>query len=308
MPTLSHPLRAALCAIPLLLGACSPLPLINGLVPSKTYQATRDIAYGAGPRRQLDVYVPAGLAPDAKAPVVLFFYGGNWDAGSRGDYLFAGEAFASQGMVAVVADYRVYPEVKYPAFLEDSAAAFAWARNNIARFGGDPQRIYVAGHSAGAYNAAMLAFDPEYLTAAGVAPGASGRAVRGFIGLAGPYDFLPLHSAKLEAIFGGPDTSPLTQPITHVGHGNPLPPSLLLVGQKDRTVDPGNSVRLALKLGAAGAQVEEKFYPDLDHARLLGALAAPLRSHFGPVLQDITAFIRRDGGVSGQTKPAGIAK
>ena len=209
MPNLFRLPRAILCAIPLMLAACSPLPLLNSLVPSKTYQATRDIAYGAGPRRQLDVYVPAGLAPDAKVPVVVFFYGGNWDAGKRGDYLFAGEAFASQGFVAVVADYRIYPEVKYPAFIEDSAAAFAWTLNNIARFGGDPRQIYVAGHSAGAYNAAMLAFDPEYLKAAGVEP----RAVKGFIGLAGPYDFLPLHSAELQAIFGGPDTSPLTQPI-----------------------------------------------------------------------------------------------
>ncbi|HEX4327730.1 MAG TPA: alpha/beta hydrolase [Burkholderiales bacterium] len=281
---------AVLAVTAFLLAACSPLPLLNSLVPAKTYQVTHDIAYGTGPRQQLDVYVPAGLAPDAKAPVVVFFYGGNWDAGRRSDYLFAGEAFASQGMVTVVADYRLYPQVRYPAFIEDSAAAFAWTRNNAARFGGDPQQIYVAGHSAGAYNAAMLAFDPEYLKAAGVDP----RAVKGFIGLAGPYDFLPLHSAELRTIFGGPDTSPLTQPITYVGHGNPTPRSLLLTGAKDKTVDPGNSARLAQSLRAAGGEVEQIVYPDLSHSGILGALAAPLRSHYGPVLQDITAFIRQD--------------
>ena len=293
----------ALMAAALLLAACSPLPLINSLVPSKTYQVTRDIAYGAGPRQQLDVYVPAGMAPDAKAPVVVFFYGGNWDAGQRGDYLFAGEAFASQGLVTVVADYRLYPQVRYPAFLEDSAAAFAWTLKNAARFGGDAQRIYVAGHSAGAYNAAMLAFDPEYLKAAGVDP----RAVRGFIGLAGPYDFLPLRSAELQTIFGGPDTSPLTQPITYVGHGNPMPPSLLLTGAKDKTVDPGNSARLAQSLRAAGGEVEQIVYPDLSHSGILGALAAPLRNHYGPVLQDITAFIRQ-GSATRSPTPAAAQK
>ncbi len=249
----------------------------------------RGIAYGGDPRQQLDVYMPA--ARPAGAPVILFFYGGNWTDGKRGDYLFAGEAFASQGFVAVVADYRLYPQVKFPEFIADSAAAFAWTRKNIAGYGGDPRRIFVAGHSAGAYNAAMLAYNPAYLKAAGE----DVAEVKGFIGLAGPYDFLPLQSQSARAIFGYPDTSPATQPITFVpdAPGVRLPPALLLTAPDDTVVSPGNSVRLAAKLRAAGGTARELSYPGLDHPRLVGALAAPLRKHFGPVLDDIAQFVRQ---------------
>ena len=281
-------LLAALGAAVAALAACSPLPIINGLVPSDTYQARHNLAYGSAARQRLDVYMPAGLKADARLPVVVFFYGGNWDSGARGDYKFAGEAFASQGLVTVVADYRVYPEVKFPAFIDDSAAAFAWARNNIAQYGGDPDRMFVAGHSAGAYNAAMLAFNPDYLKRAGVEPGA----VKGFVGLAGPYDFLPVRSAELREIFGYPDTSPATQPITFVIPGRKPPPSLLITAGKDSIVEPANSARLAQKLRAAGGVVEEVSFPDLDHARLVGALAAPLRRSFGPVLEDGVRFVK----------------
>jgi len=290
----------ALIVLALMVAACSPLPVINRLVPTGTYSAVRDIAYlpepGVSPRQRLDIYLPAPQ-PAARLPVIVFFYGGNWTSGARADYLFAGEAFASQGFVAVIADYRLYPEVRFPEFLNDSAQAFAWVQKNIARYGGDPQRLVVAGHSAGAYNAAMLAFDPTYLKAAG----SDAAAVKGFIGLAGPYDFLPLSSVTLREIFGFPDTSPATQPI-HFVSGVPgvrLPPALLLTAPDDTVVRARNSTHLAARLRAAGGMVREISYPELDHARLVGALAAPLRKQFGPVLGDIARFVRDISAASG---------
>ena len=274
-----------LVAIAGLIAACSPLTLINTFTPSNTYRAQRDIAYGTLERQRLDVYMPA--TNPGNAPVILFFYGGNWNSGAKADYQFVGEAFASRGFVTVLADYRLYPQVRFPDFLHDSARAFAWVQTNIARHGGNPARIFVAGHSAGAYNAAMLAFDPAYLDATGVAPGA----VKGLIGLAGPYDFIPLTGEVTKAVFGFPDTPPATQPINFVPPttGTRLPPVLMLTAPDDTVVKPGNSARLAAKLRAAGGAVKEISYAKLDHRSILGALAAPLRG-LAPVLDDIVAF------------------
>ena len=280
-----------LAAAAVLAGACAPLALINHLVPGDTYRAERDIAYGPLARQRLDVYLPQAHAAQAGrsgAPLAVFFYGGGWTSGERADYLFAGEALASRGMVTVVADYRLYPEVRYPDFLADCAQVLAWARHNAVRLGADPQRIYLIGHSAGAYNAAMLAFAPEYLAAVGMRP----ADLRGFIGLAGPYDFLPLTRASSKQVFGYPDTPRSTQPIDHVqpGSGAYLPPALLLTAADDSTVSPANSARLAARLRAAGGVATEISYPGLDHQRVVGALAAPLRG-LAPVLDDIVAFV-----------------
>lgn len=277
---------AALLASPLA-GACAPLALINGLTPSDTFQLEAALAYGALERQKLDLYVPAtGVT---RAPVVVFFYGGSWRSGRRGDYLFVGEALASRGFVAAVADYRLYPEVRFPDFVVDSALAVRWVSENVARSGGDPEQLFLMGHSAGAYNAAMLAFDEQYLARVGVRP----RAVRGFIGLAGPYDFLPLTSRLLQNVFGYPDTSPATQPINAVRAG--APPVLLLTARTDTIVNPGNSVRLAARLRTVGGRVHEIGYDALDHLTLVGALAVPLRDR-APVLDDLTAFVRDEVG------------
>lgn len=277
---------AALLAAPFA-GACAPLALINGLTPSDTYRRETALSYGAHERQKLDLYVPATGA--TRAPVAVFFYGGSWRSGSRGDYLFVGEALASRGFVAAVADYRLYPEVRYPDFVADSARAVRWVRDNVAPFGGDPERLFLLGHSAGAYNAAMLAFDPQYLEQEGVRSGA----VRGFIGLAGPYDFLPLTSRLLQNVFGYPNTSPATQPINAVRAG--APPVLLLTARNDAIVNPGNSVRLAARVRSVGGRVHEIGYDRLNHLTLIGALAVPLRDR-APVLDDLTAFVRDEAG------------
>jgi poly(3-hydroxybutyrate) depolymerase len=151
-------------AVLVLLAACSPLTLLNGAVPDAASRATSGVAYGPLPRQRLDIYAP----PDAdRAPVVVFFYGGSWRSGDRADYRFAGDALASRGIVAVIADYRLYPEARYPTFLQDAAQVVAWTQQHIGGYGGDPGRVFVAGHSAGGYIAAMLALDPRWLHRAG---------------------------------------------------------------------------------------------------------------------------------------------
>jgi acetyl esterase/lipase len=265
-----------------LLAGCSPIRLINELAPADTYRRTPDLAYGPHPRQRLDLYAPVnGARP---APVVVFFYGGSWRTGSRADYLFVGEALASRGFLVAVADYRLYPEVRFPDFVDDSAAAVAWVRTHAGAHGGDTQRLFIMGHSAGAYNAAMVALNAGYLARAGAAPGG----VAGLIGLAGPYDFLPLESRLLRSIFGWPDTPPETQPIRFVGPS--APPALLLTAQRDNIVNPGNSARLAARLRDAGRPVREVTYGQLDHRTLVGALSLPLRD-LAPVLDDVAAFV-----------------
>lgn len=268
----------------ILANGCSPAALVNALVPRGGY-TVETAAYGSGPRRTLDVYRPEHT--DGPAPVVVFFYGGNWQSGDKGTYLFVGQALADRGYVVVIPDYRLYPEVRFPAFLQDNAAAVRWTMDNIAARGGDPTRVYLMGHSAGAYDAAMLTLDRQWLGAVGIDPD---RDIKGTIGLAGPYDFLPLTDPKLKAIFGPEDRLAQTQPINFVDGREP--PMLLIAGTDDETVDPGNTTRLAARIRSQGGAVTEKHYPGVGHIKLVGALAAPLR-FLAPTLDDVTAFLDR---------------
>lgn len=266
-----------------LLAGCSTMGMLNAVQPKAGLSPTRDVAYTDGVRGKLDVYAPAERR--AGRPVVVFFYGGGWDSGARGDYRWTGEALAAQGYVAVVPDYRLYPEVNWPDFLQDGAKAVRWAKDHAAEYGGDPDRIVLMGHSAGAYNAVALAMDSRWLKAEGVD---SSRDLAAVVGLSGPYDFLPLRSAELKIVFGPEANRPDTQPINHVdGSG---PPALLVTGDRDKVVDPGNSDRMAARIRQKGGQVEVIHYPKLDHARTVGAIARPLR-FIAPVLNDVTTFI-----------------
>ena len=266
-----------------LLAACSSVDLLNAVVPKGGVQIIRDVAYAPGPRGALDVYRPT--AATTPAPVVVFIYGGSWDSGSRKDYTFVGTALARKGFLAVIPDYRLYPEVRWPTFLQDNARAVAWTRDHAAEYGGDPHRLFVMGHSAGAYNAVELGVDRRWLAAGGRDPK---RDLRGVIGLAGPYDFLPLDSEELKVIFGPPEGRPATQPINHVDGRNP--PLFLATDTADTVVRPGNTERMAAKVRAAGGPVEEHEYKGLNHELLVGAIATPLRL-LAPVLRDVTDFI-----------------
>lgn len=284
------PVRPALTVFALLLlagalAACSPVATLNALAPKDTYTRTAGVAYGAHPRQQLDVYRPTRSAPAGGWPVVVFFYGGSWNEGERGDYAFVGEALAAHGILTLVADYRLYPEVRYPAFLEDSAAALAWAWKQAAGLGGNPRRVVVMGHSAGGYNAAMLALDARWLKAVGHAP----RELAGFVGLAGAYDFLPIENPDAKPVFFHPHYPPGTQPLQHAGAD--APPSFLGAAKEDRLVDPQrNAVALGAKLAAAGVPVTVKRYDRVSHTTLIGAFGRPLR-WLAPVLDDVAEFI-----------------
>jgi acetyl esterase/lipase len=266
---------------PLLAAGYSPTTVLNGLVWRHGFEITRSVAYGEGPRRTLDVYRPSAAAA---SPVVIFFYGGSWQSGSKEMYLFVAAALAQRGYLTLVPDYRVYPEVRYPGFIEDGALAVQWAKQHAARFGGDPEKLFVMGHSAGAYIAAMLAIDEGWLQAIGLAPH---QDITGLIGISGPYDFLPLKSDILKAIFGGANRTE-TQPIAYVCGGEP--PALLLAGSADDTVDPGNTHRLAEALHAAGNDVKAVAYAGVGHLATVGAFAWPLR-FIAPVLPDVDSFI-----------------
>ncbi len=258
------------------------LPLLNSRVPRSGYGILADLAYGPDPRHKLDLYVPDGLT--APAPVLLFFYGGSWQSGSKAIYRALGEAFASQGIVTAVADYRLYPQVRYPAFIEDGARAFGFLREQVRAQGGDPGRLFVSGHSAGAYIAAMLAVNGSYLGVVGETP----AAIRGVIGLAGPYDFLPLVDPVLIDIFGGAREM-ATQPIKHVTPG--APPMLLAHGTKDTTVGAGNSRRFAKRLADAGNAVALIEYKGIGHLGIILSLARGLR-HRTTLYADMLRFIR----------------
>ncbi|KTB67915.1 esterase [Pseudomonas fluorescens] len=266
------------------LAACSPIKVLNALTPSSTFTKTAAIAYGADPRQELDIYRPAPAI--ANAPVVVFFYGGSWNSGSRDDYGFVGEALASRGIVVVIADYRVYPQVRYPAFLQDGAQAVAWTHQHIAEYGADPQRLYVMGHSSGAYNASMLALDARWLNAVGLSP----AIFKGWIGLAGPYDFLPIENKDVRPVFFFPDSPPESQPINHVSAD--APPSLVMASTDDNLVNPTrNTGGLANKLRAAGVPVEMFYFGRTNHQTLVASLSRPLR-WLAPVLDRVTAFIQ----------------
>ena len=269
-----------------LLAACSPLGVINALTPTTSYRLTADVAYGSDLRQRLDVYTPSSSAPTNGFPVVVFFYGGAWNRGDRADYQFVGEALAAQGMIAVLADYRLYPQVRYPDFLHDSARALAWAQREAARLGGNPGRLFVMGHSAGAYNAAMLALDQSWLKAQGSSP----SVLAGWIGLAGPYDFLPMTNADAQPVFFHPDYPKDSQPIAFAGRTSPR--SFLGAAFTDTLVNPERNTRqLADKLAAAGVPVTLRFYDKVDHVTLIGAFARPLR-WMAPVLDDVAAFVK----------------
>lgn len=278
--------RSALAAASALLtSACSPLSLFATLSPKDpAARLASGEAYGVGPRQRLDVYAPRREV--RAAPVAVFFYGGSWDSGRRQDYGWVGRALASRGFLTLVADYRLYPEVRYPDFLDDGAQAVRWAVDNAGPLGGDPSRVVLVGHSAGAYNAVMLGLDRRYLDRAGVAPGA----VRAVAGLAGPYDFLPIASPITERVFGGADDLPATQPLSFVGPN--APPAFLATGDADDTVWPKNTRALAARLRAAGVEVDERHYPGVDHVNILLALSRPLRGR-APVLDEMTTFLRR---------------
>ena len=274
------------------LPGCDAAGLANALTPRGGHRRVVDLAFGPLPRQKLDLYLPAVAGPEAP-PLLVFIHGGNWRMGSRKDYPFLAQALASRGMAVAVPDYRLYPEARWPDFLEDNARAVAWLRGEQGRAAGAPQGpCFAMGHSAGAYNAAALALDPRWLDASGLPGGRN--ALAGVIALAGPFDWVP-RDEPLATIFapapgGRLDAAPSDAAL--VG----APPALLLHGEADRTVGPFHSVRLAERLCAAGGAPELRLYPGVGHIGIVAAFAAPLRAlglARAPALEDVAAFVGR---------------
>jgi acetyl esterase/lipase len=275
------------------LAACSPAGLVNALVPRDGYALVEGLAYGDGARRRLDLYLPVMPGP---APVVVFFYGGSWQAGNRGDFRFVGQALAERGYVVAIPDYRLYPEVAIAGILEDAAAAVAWIAEHGAQAAKRPLApLFLMGHSAGAYNAVMLTLDAQWLGRLGRTPCDT---IRATVGLAGPYDFLPLRDRTLMAIFGPEPDRPRTQPVAWA-RGD-APPLLLVTGDDDLTVRPRNTDSLAARVAAEGGEVTVRHYPGVGHLTLVGALAHGLR-WYAPVLDDIDAWLQRQAERSAPT-------
>ncbi|WP_115553938.1 alpha/beta hydrolase [Xanthomonas arboricola] len=231
----------------------------------------------------LDVYQPRGMVD---APVVVFFYGGTWKHGKRANYSWMGRALARQGVVTMVADYRKFPQVGLQGFMADAASATAWGYRHAHAYGGDPTRLAVMGHSAGAHIAGLLATDRSWLQAQGLQP----QQLCGFVGLAGPYDFAPMTDPEIVEIFGTSSADQAkSQPVLYVD-GNE-PPMLLLHGDADRVVEPQNSVALAEAMRSKGENVQVKFYPGVGHMGLVLAFRKPPAD--SPELRDTVQFLRQ---------------
>jgi Esterase/lipase len=243
------------------------------------------VAYGDGARNKLDIYAPEQRG--APAPVVFFIYGGGWSRGERAEYEFVGRALASRGFVAVIADYRLYPEAVYPDFLEDGARALRWVQDNITNYGGDPNRLFLSGHSAGAYNAVMQALDPSFRAEFGVT-----MPILGVAALSGPYDFYPFEYNEVRNTFGSAPNPEGTQPINLITAESP--PMYLATGTTDPIVRMQNTENFANRLRAQGVWVTTQYYDGFGHMEPVLALGAMWRWRM-PVLDDMVTFFQRFG-------------
>jgi acetyl esterase/lipase len=271
------------------LTGCLSMTMFAANAPSMfgDYQVERNISYGPHEAHRLDVYRPsakdAGSAA-APRPVVVFLHGGGWVSGSKNQYRFVAEALVSRGYVAVLPAYRLHPEAAFPGFVEDAAQAFAWVQRSAATLGGDPDRIFLMGHSAGAHIGSLLTFDEHYLATVG----GNSSWIRGFVGLAGPYDFLPLREQYVKAVFA-PRNYHDSQTINFID-GNE-PPALLLHGLDDRKVWPSNSRSLAMFIRGHGGRVEEHYYEGMSHGGIVAGMTKYFRNR-RPVLNQIDQFIK----------------
>lgn len=273
-----------LLAAALGLSGCSGITVLNTLAPERGVRVSENQLFDPIHHLALDVYQPTDAH---RAPVVVFFWGGSWQEGDKSLYPFVGRALAARGFVVAIPNYRLYPAVRYPDFLYDSARAVAWVHAHIQRYGGNPQHLVLMGHSAGAYNAAMLALNPEYLHAVGL----SRQNIAGMIGLGGPYDFLPLIDPKLQAIFApaAPDLTS-TQPIHWVAAHSP--PMLLIESAVDTIVAPKNTRHLYAALSVHGDSVQMMMVQNLSHQWLIGVVSNVLSFRDQGINAAIDAFIR----------------
>lgn len=272
---------AAAASLVVLLAGCSPLELLNKTSPDRHYERTADVAYGPDSRHVLDIYRPASPLPSS--PLVVFFYGGGWRSGDKNNYEFVASALTASGITVVVPDYRLFPDVAFPAFVEDAAAAVSWSVRNAGELGVSPDAVFLMGHSAGAHIAALLALDRSYL---GRDSGTE-VAIRAWVGLSGPYDFLPIEWSYLQDVFPEP-VREQSQPVNFVTPD--APPALLIHGTDDSTVRIENSLSLLRRLHEKGVAARLERYEDVGHVSVVLALA-PTLDFLADTLQDSRGFI-----------------
>lgn len=282
-------IASAFCALVLsALSGCESFSYFVANAPSSfgaSHRTTDDRAYGPHARQRLDIYTPQAKGTH---PIVVFFYGGSWTSGRKSQYAFIGAALAARGYVTVIPDYRLYPEVRFPTFLMDGAQAVAWVREHAPEFGGDPERLVLMGHSAGAHMAAMLALDSRYLANAGVPQ----QAIVGLVGLSGPYALDP-NSDVLRTIFSTPYTPNDWQPVHFAS--SQAPPTLLLHGLSDTVVSPAHTEKLRDALSSYNIEVESHLYPDRGHADTAASFTWVARFR-APALEQTVAFLNRVTG------------
>jgi acetyl esterase/lipase len=280
-PLIVAPILAAV------LTGCSALNVLDVLVPEGEYDLSENISYGDHPRQRLDIYRPA--AAIASGPVIVFFYGGSWKSGERSQYRFVGEALTRRGHTVIVPDYRLYPDVTFPAFMNDAARAVGWVRDNLRDKAGNPRPVFLAGHSAGAHISALLAVDDRYLKAAEL----SGENICGVIGIAGPYVFDPRKYRSTRRVFAGLENTDIARPVRRIS--GKTPPFLLLHGKLDSTVRSSNTVEFAAALQAAGNRAETRLFPDIGHSKILLSISEPF-DDIAPVNDLISEFVSRRAG------------
>ncbi|MDI7775859.1 alpha/beta hydrolase [Asticcacaulis sp. EMRT-3] len=268
-----------------LLAACNTLSLFNTFTPKESgvKRIARDIAFGADPRQTYDLYAPKDAT--GPLPVLVFFYGGGWNSGSKNDYVWMGHALAAMGYLVAIPDYRLVPQVVYPAFLDDNAAAIHHLMAHAADHGGNPARLGVCGHSAGAYAAVMMALDPAYF-----GPRSGHSAIAACAGISGPYDFYPFDVAASEDAFGAWPHPLETQPVAYAAPTNTA--FLLMQSRADKIVGTRNAVNLEARLKAQGCDVRLLMFEDLSHEDMAAAFSLPFRGK-GPLYTDLQTFLAR---------------
>ncbi|MDB5373615.1 MAG: hypothetical protein JWP04_2257 [Belnapia sp.] len=277
-------LLASLALLLLLASGCGPRTLM--MPTDGNYDIERDVAYAAAsPRQGLDIYRPRQPAAGPR-PLVVYLYGGLWSMGEKEEPIAVAlpGALAARGAVVVVPNYRLYPEAVFPGFMEDAAAAIAFARRNAAAYGADPRSIFIVGHSTGAYMAMLLGLDRHYLRDAGFGE----PPPAGLVGLSGVYEPWLFENRALRPIYGPSPDRAVILPVSHIHPG--MPPSLLLAGSWDLTVDPGNTTRLAAAIREADGEAEDKLYRGIGHIDIL--MAGPWMPSLAPTANDVAAFIR----------------
>ena len=276
-------------SLALLSSACTQINMavVNAPTHFDQIKVVTDIAFGPEKWQRLDLYTPPVASKKAKLPVIVFYYGGRWRDGSKDLYKFVGSALAKEGYIVAIPDYRKYPEVRFPVFVEDGAQSLAWIYDHIDEYGGDKNEIHIAGHSAGAHIASLLATDARYLKSQGKD---RSEVIKDFVGLAGPYDFIP-EEEDLKDMFSPPSNYPQMQATTFVD--GKQPPMLLLWGDKDQYVGKFNMDKLSDRIKAKGGCVETRVYHDTDHIWLLGDLSWIGNNKHG-VLKDWINYLNRE--------------